>query len=98
MLASSFIIETSLRVPGLGILVQPAAPIPDWLSTWPLHTVLALHFHRPGQLTLLLHATIEEVSHAPGPPARALLLDADPGELPNGSWLNLDKLIESELF
>jgi len=84
-----FIVRHSLRVPGLGLLVLPAPPAPAWLAEAALHTAGAFRLHRPGQLPLDLTATLEEVSHD-GPPGRALLLDADPGEpLPPGTWLEL---------
>ncbi len=86
----TFIIARSFRVPGLGLLVLPAAPAPAWLATPPLHTALALCLHRPGQPPLPLPATLEELAHDDQPPARALLLDADPGgPLPAGAWLAL---------
>ena len=85
----SFIVRHSLRVPGLGLLVLPSPPAPAWLAEPALHTALALRLHRPGQPPLALTATLEEVSHD-GPPARALLLDADPGgPLSPGTWLEL---------
>ena len=84
-----YYVARSLRVPGLGLLVLPAPPAPAWLAAHPLHTVLALHLHRPGQPALPLPATIEEVA-APGQlPTRALLLDADPGEPGAGAWLEV---------
>lgn len=94
---SPFVIGSSLRVPGLGVLALPAAPPPDWLAA-ELHTALTLRLHRPAQPTLALCATIEEVSHAPQPPTRALLLDADPGELPPDSWLSLEGVVANELL
>ncbi|MEJ7660671.1 MAG: hypothetical protein WKG07_14175 [Hymenobacter sp.] len=78
--AAPLVVAHSLRVPGLGLLVLPAAPAPAWLAGPALHTALALRLHRPGQPPLPLPATIEEVAQASQPPARALLLDADPGE------------------
>jgi hypothetical protein len=97
--ACPFVIGQSLRVPGLGLLVLPAAPVPDWLARPALHTALALLLHRPGQPSLALPATIEEISHGPQPPSRALLLDGDPGsELEPGAWLALEAVIENELL
>ena len=97
--ASPFVIAQSLRVPGLGLLVLPATPVPEWLPIPALYTVLSLQLHRPEQPPLALLATIEELSSAPGPPTRALLLDADPGgKLPIGAWLSLTlTLPEGEL-
>ena len=90
MVPAYFTIARSLRVPGLGLLVLPEAPAPVWLAAHPLHTALQLRLHRPGQPSLVVPATIEEVAHDEQPPARALLLDADPGgPLPSGSWLEL---------
>lgn len=85
-----FLVASSFRVPGLGLLVLPAAPAPAWLGAHSLHTALLLHLHRPGQPPLVLPATIEELARAGEPPARALLLDADPGGiLPAGTWLQI---------
>ena len=85
-----FWVARGFRVPGLGLLVLPAAPVPAWLAAPPLHTALHLRLGRPGQLPLALPATIEEVAHDGQPPARALLLDADPeGEVGPGAWLEL---------
>jgi hypothetical protein len=98
-LLSPFVISKSLRVPGLGVLVLPAAPPPAWLAESALHTALALQLHRPGQPPLTLYATIEEISHASQQPTRALLLDADPGgELPADAWLSLERIATSELL
>ncbi|QKG54035.1 hypothetical protein [Hymenobacter sp. BRD67] len=78
------------RVPGLGLLVLPAAPEPAWLAAPALHSGVALRLHRPETPPLLLVATVEEIAFAGQPAAQALLLDADPGKLPAiGSWLEL---------
>ncbi len=95
---SSFVVTTSLRVPGLGVLALPAAPLPDWLVAAELFTTLALRLHRPGQPPLALRATVEEISQASHPLTRALLFDADLGELAPGSWLSLEGIVENELF
>lgn len=88
--STAFWVASSFRVPGLGLLVQPTVPAPTWLAAQPLHTALALRLHRPGQPPLLLPATIEELARHDEPPARALLLDADPGgPLPAGTWLEV---------
>lgn len=79
--ANDFIVSRSLRLPGLGLLVLPAAPAPTWLATPALHTALALQLHAPGQPALFLTATIEELTPADGLPTRALLLEADLGDL-----------------
>lgn len=96
---SAFIIAHSLRVPGLGLLVLPAAPVPAWLATVALHTALALRLHRPGQPALPLLATLEEVAHGDELPVRALLLDAAPGgPLPAGAWLALEIIQPEQLL
>ncbi|MDJ0364345.1 hypothetical protein QMK33_04220 [Hymenobacter sp. H14-R3] len=88
--APAFVVTSSFRVPGLGLLVLPAPPAPAWLGAHPLHTTLLLRLHRPGQPPLALPATIEELARADEPPTRALLLDADPGGiLPAGTWLQI---------
>lgn len=95
----AFVIARSLRVPGLGLLVLPAAPAPAWLATIALHTALALRLHRPGQLPLPLPATLEELAHGDEPPVRALLLDADPGgPLLAGTWLALEIIQPEQLL
>ncbi|WP_151086569.1 hypothetical protein [Hymenobacter baengnokdamensis] len=86
----AFGIASSWRVPGLGLLVLPAAPEPAWLAAPALHSEVALRLHRPAAPPLLLVATVEEIAYAGQPAARALLLDADLGKLPAiGSWLEL---------
>lgn len=83
-------VARSFRLPGLGLLLLPAAPPPDWLAAFSLHTTLALRLHRPGEPPLPVIATIEELAHADEPPARALLLDADPaGPVTTQAWLEL---------
>lgn len=95
----AFVIARGLRVPGLGLLVLPAAPAPAWLATLALHTALALRLHRPGQQSLPLPATLEELAHGDEPPVRALLLDADPGgPLPAGAWLALEIIQPEQLL
>lgn len=87
---AAFAVARSFRVPGLGLLLLPAAPPPDWLAAFPLHTALTLRLHRPGEAPLPVVATIEEIAHADEPPARALLLDADPaGPVTPQAWLEL---------
>jgi len=95
---SFFYVDSSFRVPGLGVLVRPAAPAPSWLADYPLHTAVALALHRPGLPTLGLPATVEELAHDDQPPARVLLLDADPGPLPAGAWLALEAVPTPELW
>ena len=74
-----FVVESSFRVPGLGVLVLPAAPRPAWLQAYALHTALPLHLLSQGQPPQLLTGTVEELAHEGEPLRRALLLDFDPG-------------------
>jgi hypothetical protein len=63
-----------------------------------LHTAVQVRLHSPGQPALLLPATIEELAHDEQPLTRALLLDADPGTLPPGAWLELVQVVPQELY
>lgn len=96
--ANAFVVSQSLRLPGLGLLVLPTLPAPAWLAGAHLHTALAVQLHRPGQAPLALTATIEELTPADGPTTRTLLLDADPGPLPTGAWLELEHVVPPELW
>lgn len=96
--ADALAVRGSFRVPGLGLLVLPALPAPAWLATPALHTAVQVRLHSPGQPALLLPATIEELAHAGQPPTRALLLDADPGPLPTGAWLEFVQATPQELY
>ena len=96
--ANRFLIDTSFRIPGLGLLVLPASPAPAWLTQAALHTALELRLHRLGQPALALPATIEELGRADQPLARALLLDADPGALPAGAWLEAVTILPKGLL
>ena len=87
-----------MRVPGLGLLLLAAPPAPAWLASPALHTAVAGGGPTPRQPHLLLPATIEELAHDGQPPARALLLDADPSPPPAGAWLELVQVIPEELF
>ena len=89
MLSVVFTVASSFRVPGLGVLVQPAAPAPAWLLAQPLHASLQVRLHWPGHESMLLPATVEEVTRDGQEPTRTLLLDADPGELPPSATLEL---------
>ena len=91
-------VRSSFRVPGLGLLVLAAPPAPAWLAGPGLHTAMQVRLHSPGQPALLLPATIEELAHHGQPPARALLLDADPSPPPAGAWLELVQILPEELF
>ena len=80
------------------MLLLPTAPPPDWLAAFALHTTLELRLHRPNEPALLVIATIEELAHADQPPARALLLDADPaGTVTSPAWLELLAVSTSDL-
>ena len=80
-------VETSFRVPGLGVLVLPAPPAPAWLAAVPLHAALSLE--ATGLLpAATIAGTVEELARDDQPPRRALLLDFDPGgPLPAGTRL-----------
>ena len=96
--ADTLVVRDSLRVPGLGLLVLPALPAPAWLAAPTLHTTVQVPLYIPGQPVLLLPATIEELAHDGQPPTRTLLLDADPGPLPAGAWLELVQVVPQELY
>jgi hypothetical protein len=87
----TLVLETSFRVPGLGVLVVPAAgPAAADLAAYALHTALTLTLLAEGQPPVVLTGTIEELTHDGQPPRRALLLDFDPGgPLPIGTLLQL---------
>jgi hypothetical protein len=89
---ATFELETSFRLPGLGVLAVPTAgPVPDMLAASPLHTALAVTLLAEGQPPQPLTGTVEELTRDGQPPRRALLLDFDPGEpLPGGTRLRLD--------
>lgn len=73
-----FVIETSFKLPGLGLLVLPAAPEPNWLMAYSLHTALNVMLPSSIQHPLPVIGTIEEISHSGQSERRALLLDFDP--------------------
>jgi hypothetical protein len=86
-----FIVDTIFRLPGLGLLVSPAKPIPHWLATPSLHTALLIIV--PGtQFTIKVTGTIEEVVHDNQDPQRVLLLDLNP----DSPIYSGDRLIVSE--
>lgn len=86
---ATLVVESSFRVPGLGVLAVPAAPAAG-LAAYALHTALALTLRVAGQLPQFLTGTVEEIAHDGQPPRRALLLDFDPGgPLPIGASLHL---------
>ena len=83
-----FVVESSFRLPGLGLLVLPIAPEPSWLATYELHTALALMLS--GTQAPII-GTVEEVAND-SQLRRALLLDFDPGtSLPAGTCLQASK-------
>ncbi len=88
-------LETSFRVPGLGVLAVPAAgPAAAALAAYALHTALACTLLAEGQPPLALTGTVEELTHDGQPPRRALLLDFDPGgPLPGGARLRLAAVV-----
>lgn len=88
---ATLVLETSFRVPGLGVLAVPSAgPAAAALAAYALHTALALRLLAEGQPPVALTGTIEELIHDGQPPRRALLLDFDPGgPLPSGALLQL---------
>jgi hypothetical protein len=92
------VVRGSFRVPGLGLLLLAAPPAPAWLAAPALHTAVQVRLHSPSQPALLLPATVEELAHDDQPPARALLLDADPSPPPAGAWLELVQVMPEELF
>lgn len=77
-LSVSFIIASSFRLPGLGMLVIPRSPEPDWLSSLPLHTPLTITLPRDNQSSIApLIGTVEEIQHDNSRSRRALLIDLD---------------------
>lgn len=78
-LSEVFVVESSFRVPGLGVLALPSAPAPAWLAAYPLHTALAISLLADALPPIALTGTVEELAHDGQPPRRALLLDFDPG-------------------
>lgn len=90
----TLVLETSFRVPGLGVLAVPAGPAAAGLAAYALHTALALTLFVAGQPPVALTGTIEELTRDGQPPRRALLLDFDPGgPLPGGTRLQLEAIL-----
>ena len=95
---ATLVLETSFRVPGLGVLVVPAAPAVAQLAPYALHTALAVTLLVDGQPPLALTGTVEELAHDGQPPRLALLLDFDPGgPLPSGTRLHIEQALPSLL-
>lgn len=94
---TTLVLETSFRVPGLGVLAVPAAdPAAAGLAAYALHTALAVTLLVEGQPPAALTGTVEELAHDNQPPRRALLLDFDPGgPLPSGTQLQLVAVLPS---
>lgn len=93
-LLATLVLESSFRVPGLGVLVVPATPEAMALLAYELHTALALRLLVEGQPPLALTGTVEELAHDGQPPRRALLLDFDPGgPLPSGACLQVAAIL-----
>lgn len=78
---AEFVIATSFRLPGLGMLVLPASPTPTWLADYALHTALAITLLAEDQPPIALIGTVEELSRADQPTQRALLLDFAPSDI-----------------
>lgn len=90
----TLVLETSFRVPGLGVLAVPTGPTAAGLAAHELHTALAVTLLVAGQPPTSLTGTIEELTRDDQPPRRALLLDFDPGgPLPSGTRVQLDALL-----
>jgi hypothetical protein len=75
--SAPFVVASSFRLPGLGLLVLPAAPLPHWLAIYDLHTALAITLPPGIQPHHSIIGTVEEVSQD-DQAQRALLLDFDP--------------------
>ncbi|RZJ93346.1 MAG: hypothetical protein EOO60_04790 [Hymenobacter sp.] len=89
---AEFLIATSFRLPGLGLLVVPAPPSPTWLADYALHTALSIALFIEGQQPVYSIGTVEELTHANQPIQRALLLDFAPDNLlPVGTRLKIFK-------
>jgi hypothetical protein len=96
-LLTPFIVETSFRLPGLGLLVLPVAPEPSWLAAYELHTALAVTLPSSMPAVLSILGTVEEIAHE-SQVRRALLLDFDPGtSLLAGTYLQAGE-IQPELL
>ena len=89
-LSEAFVVESSFRLPGLGLLVLPLAPEPSWLAAYELHTaftvLLPASLHPPSSII----GTLEEIAHDSQATRRALLLDFNPDiSLPLGTCLQV---------
>jgi hypothetical protein len=76
--SAPFVVEGSVRLPGLGLLVLPATPTPDWLSSYALHTAVAVIIPVITTSSQPISGTIEEIARDGQLTQRALLLDFDP--------------------
>jgi len=95
---ATLVLETSFRVPGLGVLAVPTGPTAAGLAAYALHTALAVTLLVEGQPPVALTGTIEELTRDGQPPRRALLLDFDPGgPLPGSARLQLEAILPSLL-
>ena len=96
--SAPFVVEASFRLPGLGLLVLPAAPEPDWLLAHSLHTALAVTMPSNIPHSSSIIGTIEEIAHEEQPQRQALLLDFDPGtSMSPGICLRISE-VPSELY
>jgi hypothetical protein len=90
--STPFVVETSFRLPGLGLLVLPAIPEPSWLLTHSLHTAFTVTLPPSIQHTSPIIGTVEEISYSGQTERRALLLNFDPiAPLPSGIYLQVSK-------
>lgn len=76
--SAAFVVASSVRLPGLGLLVLPAAPTPEWLATYDLHTAVAVIIPVITTSSQSVIGTIEEIARDGQLTQRALLLDFDP--------------------
>ena len=89
-LQTDFVVKTSFRLPGLGLLVLPASPVPAWLTAYALHTALSVTLLIEEQPPISLIGTVEELARDGQPTQRALLLDFAPDSLlPPGARLQI---------
>lgn len=78
---TEFVVATSFRLPGLGLLVLPLSPAPTWLVDYALHTAISVTLLIEAQHPISLIGTIEELARDGQPAQRAILLDFVPKDL-----------------
>jgi hypothetical protein len=92
-ISASFVVEATFLLPGLGVLVLPAPPEPDWLATYALHTALAVTLPSGIQSAQPITGTVEEISQDGQEQRRALLLDLGAATLlPTGTYLQANEI------